>query len=152
MLGKLSRFLRFLGYDTLYRRQESVKEMLDVSSEENRIVLTKSEEIIRMCTKRNIDKFLISDDGIIEQLSELKDNLTLELDYPPLRLRCSVCNGELKKRAKEEILAKIPEGTAKNYDDFWQCMNCSKIYWMGSHWQDIKKTLSKIDGSKRNAD
>ncbi len=40
MLGKLSRFLRFFGYDTLYRTSESIGEMLATSSKEKRIVLS----------------------------------------------------------------------------------------------------------------
>ncbi|MCK5305202.1 MAG: hypothetical protein KAJ72_08120, partial [Candidatus Heimdallarchaeota archaeon] len=44
MLGKLARFLRFLGYDTLYRSEESVEKMLETSFEDNRIVLSKSKD------------------------------------------------------------------------------------------------------------
>ena len=148
MLGKLSRFLRFLGYDTTYRSQESVYEMLETADKENRIILTRSQEIIQMCQKRNLDKLFISGTEITQQLKETKENFSLKIIYPPLKVRCSVCNGELIKRSKEEIIDQLHERTAKHYDEFWECLECSKIYWMGSHWQDIKKTICELEGSE----
>lgn len=148
MLGKLSRFLRFLGYDTLYRTQESINEMLETAREEDRIILTRSDEIIQMCKKRNLHNLFITNIEVSEQLKEIKASFSLNIVYPPSKMRCSVCNDDLKVRNKEEIIDKIPEGTEKNYNDFWECRGCFKIYWMGSHWQDIKKTISEINSSE----
>ncbi len=144
MLGKLSRYLRLLGFDTLYRNTESVNEMLQVSENDNRIVLSRSQDVFQSCSKRKIQTFLISNIEVSEQLKEIKDNFNTNFAYPPLKMRCSVCNGDLKEKSKLDILNRIPEGTAKNYDDFWECSKCFQIYWLGSHWEDIKKTISEL--------
>ena len=145
MLGKLSRFLRFLGYNTLYRTEESVEEMLEISSSEERIVLSQAKQVVALCNKRNIQALSMPTTNISDQLLKLKSNLNLVFQIPPSEMRCSMCNGDLNKREKEEILESIPEGTAKHYDVFWQCSSCNKIYWMGSHWEEIKNILENIN-------
>ena len=143
MLGKLARFLRFLGYDTLYRRDESVEEMLETSNNASRLILTKSEDIIQKCQKLDISFVQILDNEINLQLKHLQDDISLEITIPPLNARCSLCNHELHETEKQKIIHLIPEGTAEHHHRFWQCSSCEKIYWIGSHWKDIKKTISK---------
>ena len=147
MLGKLSRFLRFLGYDTLYRREETVEEMLVISKNDSRIILSSSQSVHSLCKKQNIESIFLSSIEISDQLKVIKSNLNLEYQVPvnPDLMRCSVCNGSLKSKTKIEILSRIPEGTAKHYDNFWECESCSKIFWLGSHWEDIKRIISKLD-------
>ena len=145
MLGKLARFLRFLGFDTLYRSKESVNDMLEDSQKDSRVLLSRSEQIISLCAKKNVQSLLISSMKIKEQLQTLKDELTISYIIPPEKMKCSVCNGDLTKRKKEEILDRIHEGTAKFYVDFWECNNCKKIYWHGSHWEDIKRIIEELE-------
>ncbi len=150
MLGKLSRFLRFLGYDTIYRSEEKVEEMLELSLKENRTVLSQSKQIIAQCSKRNIKSLNMPTKSITDQLRKLNSHLDLSLDVPPSKMRCSICNGGLKGREKTEIIDQIPKGTAKFYNDFWQCTSCKKIFWMGSHWEDIKRIIEKSKISEEN--
>jgi uncharacterized protein with PIN domain len=142
MLGKLARFLRFLGYDTLYRSEESVEKMLETSIEDNRIVLSKSKDIVNKCNKLSIKSFFMSANEIEYQLRVLHNVLHLEMSTPPLNTRCSMCNNELIEKNKEEIINLIPKRTASHHDRFWQCSACGKIYWIGSHWKDIEKTIT----------
>ena len=145
MLGKLSRFLRFLGYDTLYRTQESIEDMLAISSKEERIVLSQAKQVVAFCNKQNIQALTMPTTNISDQLQILKANLDLNFKIPPSELRCSMCNGDLNQKEKEEIIESIPEGTAKYYDTFWQCSECNKVFWMGSHWEEIKKIIENIN-------
>ena len=144
MLGKLSRYLRFLGFDTLYRTDESIDEMLQISVDDNRNVLSRSQKVFQLCKKREIKTLFLTNISVSGQLREIRDNLNVDFTCHPLKMRCSVCNGDLKKKSKLDILNRIPEGTAKEYDDFWECSKCFKIYWVGSHWEDIKKTISEL--------
>ena len=143
MLGKLARFLRFLGYDTLYRREESIEKMLEISYQNNRIVLSKSSDIVNRCDKLNVKSLLINTNDIDYQLKVLREMFHLEMSIPPLKTRCSVCNNELIEKNKQEIINLIPDSTAKYHDRFWQCSNCGKIYWLGSHWKDIEKIITE---------
>ncbi|MBY9001566.1 MAG: Mut7-C RNAse domain-containing protein [Candidatus Heimdallarchaeota archaeon] len=141
MLGKLSRFLRFFGYDTLYRSKESIEDMIKSSSENNRIVLSRSEEIVDKCTKLNVVAVFILTNDIVQQLKYLREQLDLDLSVPPHSARCSICNGRLHEKKKHDILDLIPTGTAQHYDKFWSCTECGKIYWVGSHWKDIERLV-----------
>lgn len=144
MFGKLTRFLRFLGFDTLYRRNESVEEMLEESKQNERIVLSSSQSISSSCKKQQIQSIHLTSTDISDQLKDIKAILDITINFPPDNLRCSVCNGSLASRNKSEVVDRIPEGTAKHYDDYWECNSCSKIFWLGSHWEDIKKTIEEI--------
>jgi uncharacterized protein with PIN domain len=143
MLGKLARFLRFLGYDTLYRSEETVEKMLETSFENNRIVLSKSKDIVNKCNKLGVESLFIPINDIGYQLKMLCDVLHLELSIPPLNTRCSVCNNELIEKNKQEIINLIPKGTERHHDRFWQCSACGKIYWIGSHWKAIEKIITE---------
>ena len=152
MLGKLSRFLRFLGYDTLYRTQESIEDMIEISRKEERIILSQARQVVALCRKGNVKALSMPTTNISDQLLTLKSNLDIVFNIPPLEMRCSMCNGDLNKIEKDEILDLIPEGTAKHYDLFWQCSLCNKVFWMGSHWEEIKKIiddLNKVEFNER---
>ena len=60
MLGKLARFLRFLGYNTLYRSEESVEKMFETSIKDNRVVLSKSKENVNKFNKLSVRSFFIT--------------------------------------------------------------------------------------------
>jgi len=145
MLGKLSRFLRFFGFDTLYRTQITVEEMLQVSLAENRIVLSQSKQVIHQSNKQKIQAVTMPTTTIVDQLVELKNQLNLDYALPPFQMRCSMCNNELEERTKNEVIDKIPKGTAKYYDVFWECEVCGKVFWLGSHWEDIKKIIKEVE-------
>lgn len=144
MFGKLSRFLRFLGFDTLYRREQTVDEMLEESKQNNRVVISSSKNVIQLCEKNKIQYIYLTSAEISEQLKSIKDKFNLNVIYPPTNIRCSMCNGSLTKRNKNEVIDRILEGTAQNYEEFWECDSCSKIFWLGSHWEDIKKTIAEL--------
>ena len=138
MLGKLSRFFRFFGYDTLYRTEESVDDMIQASSEDDRIILSQAKEIVNRCTKLGVTAVFIPTTDISQQLKYLRNQLDLEFSIPPKSARCSLCNATLFEKEKNEILDLIPPRTAQHHDKFWSCSECDKVYWIGSHWKDIE--------------
>ena len=148
MLGKLSRFLRFFGYSTLYRSDESVDDMIERAQESSLIVLSQSKQIIARCHKLKLEAYSLPTSSIEDQLSVLKSKLDIALSVPPEKMLCSLCNGDITKKNKEDILDKIPSGTAMHYDDFWQCEKCGKIFWLGSHWEDIKRIVERVEKRK----
>ena len=144
MLGKLTRFLRFFGYDTIYRREQTVKKMLEISKIEERIVLSQSRDIVRLCKKESIRVVKLPTSSIHEQLRILKKEIELLLPYPPKEMRCSICNGTLLLKNKEDLGDRIPPKTSQHYEDFWECKDCKKVYWVGSHWEDIKRIIDEL--------
>ncbi|MCG3225350.1 MAG: hypothetical protein H7645_00410 [Candidatus Heimdallarchaeota archaeon] len=148
MLGKLSRFLRFFGYSTLYRSEETVEAMIETAQINDLIILSQSKLVVNTCQKQNVKAFSLPTSSIDEQLKILKSELEIEFVVPPKEMLCSLCNSNISKKEKDEIIDKIPKGTAQNYDDFWQCNECDKIYWLGSHWENIKRIIERVEKGK----
>jgi uncharacterized protein with PIN domain len=145
MLGKLSRFLRFFGYSTLYRTDETTEEMIETAKANNLIVLSQSKQVIAKCHKQEIRGFSMPTSSIENQLRVLKNEIDIDFEIPPKKMLCSLCNGVISKKVKEEIIDKIPKKTAQYHEDFWQCNECEKIYWLGSHWEDIKRIIERVE-------
>lgn len=140
-LGKLSKKLRVLGFDTLYRNDYKDNEIAVKSLEEKRIVLTRDRGLL----KRSIIErgYIIRSDDPNEQLIEVFNRFNLKPILKPLS-RCLICNGYLKKVEKEDIKLLLQPKTIKYFDKFKQCNSCGKIYWKGSHYQNMLKLLSII--------
>jgi hypothetical protein len=54
------------------------------------------------------------------------------------------CNGRLKKVVKSEIEHKLEEGTRSSFDTFYQCEECEKIYWAGSHFEKMQDLIKGL--------
>ena len=69
--------------------------------------------------------------------------------------RCSLCNGELTRVDKADVICKVPERVAQRNDEFFICKDCRQIYWKGTHWENMKRTIAsiseRIDEENRSA-
>ena len=154
-LGRLARFLRIMGYDTLYDEKNEERVLVKHSMAEGRIILTKAQDI----AMNSLDKSA----GIIKfssKVTNIKTQLALLckcgviLKRPQTNYRCTDCNSELKFLEKEEIeklsLKKmIPPQSWETYNRFYYCKQCNKMYWIGTHWQKIELTIRE---AKERAD
>ncbi len=141
MLGKLARWLRLLGYDTIYNPKLSTKELIKIANEEERLFLTRSKRVAEEFGAKNF--YIVKAEKFKEQLNEVIKNLNLDTETN-LFSRCSICNTEIIEVEKSSIINLIPEETAKSFDEFYQCPKCGKIYWDGSHTARIVKILNEI--------
>ncbi len=145
MLGDLARWLRMLGYDTLYPGDISDRDLLEIAVTENRVLVTRDKGLYSQALKKKARSILITGTSIDEKLYEVAlavKNLRLEVD--PDISRCPVCNGVLEKKRRHEVKDKVPPGVYKAYNEFWVCSKCGKIYWKGGHWRGIEKTLERV--------
>jgi len=143
MLGKLTRWLRMLGYEALYENDRTDEDLLATAKANALILLTSDEELYRTATFRGIDSFLIQGRNEAERLAELAKRYQLRLDIDARDSRCPTCGSKLKETPKPELQNAIPPATFKVYETFWVCTNpiCAKVYWQGSHWKKIEETL-----------
>ncbi|CUS95960.1 hypothetical protein JGI3_01123 [Candidatus Kryptobacter tengchongensis] len=141
MLGKLARWLRLIGYDTVYNPKLSTKELIKIANEENRIFITRSKRVAEELGAKNF--YIVKAEKFKEQLSEIIKNLNLDTEAN-LFSRCSICNTEIIEIEKSSVIDLIPEETAKSFDEFYKCPKCGKIYWGGSHTIRIIKLLNEI--------
>jgi len=143
MLGKLTRWLRMLGHDVRYFNDADDDQLVKIASDEKRVLLTRDNQLFRRASIHGVEAFLVRGQTEAERLAELAERFHIRLAIDVDDSRCPKCNTEISSVAKEEIGDRIPESTSKFYDDFWVCPDCGQIYWQGSHWKKIQRTLSQ---------
>lgn len=141
-LGKLARYLRMLGIDTYYMKTDKGDQYLsELGQKQNRIVLTRDKGLLM----RSIIKFgyWIRSKNSRTQLREVLHRYPLT-STANIFTRCLECNALLKSVNKEEVRYLLPPSIESDYDEFKYCLNCQKVYWMGSHYDRMKKELFDI--------
>lgn len=140
-LGKLARFLRLLGFDTLYQNNYSDPQIIEISVSNKRIILTRDLGILKN-EKVTRGYWLRSQDSK-QQLYEVlkKFDLYSKID---IFSRCMACNGTIKRIKKENVLSLLEPKTLIFYTKFFQCCSCRKVYWEGSHYKKLKKFAESI--------
>jgi len=74
-----------------------------------------------------------------EQLSQVIAEISFDTDS--ILTRCSLCNSILKSIHKKEVQKKIPKKVYEYHHEYWICPTCKKIYWKGSHYDEIIKKI-----------
>lgn len=141
-LGKLARILRFLGFDTLYRTDYDDSEIIRLALEQHRIILTRDRRLLH--DRRITHARWLHSVRAEEQACEVIRRFQLEGDIRRFA-RCPACNGLVDPVEKETIQSRLEPLTEKYYTDFFQCGECGKIYWKGSHYDRIVKKLDAIE-------
>ncbi|NJE02574.1 Mut7-C RNAse domain-containing protein [Thermococcus sp. MV11] len=138
MLGRLARWLRLYGHDTLYGVEDD-DEIIQVALQEGRIILTRDSCLAGRAKKLGAEVILLSSNSLGGQVRELKG---LGIDFPelfPASARCPKCNGPIKRVSKEKIRGRVPEVVYWKYDEFYVCTKCGQIYWPGRQWGEMVK-------------
>jgi uncharacterized protein with PIN domain len=143
-LGKLAKELRMLGYDVVYYRGKNDYSLVKLGREEGRVILTRS---TRLTPKRPEDRIVrITEDKPSLQLKELIQKRIISLFEELLFSRCLVCNTPLNEIPREEAEGKVPDFILYQHREFFQCPQCSRVYWQGSHQNHMKKKIAELFG------
>jgi uncharacterized protein len=145
-LGRLARYLRMLGFDTLYDNKYTTKEIIKISEKDKRTILTRS--IFLLKNSRVTRGYWIRSHDPHVQVVQVIHFSDLSSMIKPFH-RCSECNGLLELVSKESIEEKLLPNTKKYFNEFRKCSSCDKIYWKGSHY---KKILNLSDNIKEDVD
>jgi len=140
-LGKLARRLRVLGYDTLYWGEGNLEEAVGAALSQERILLTRSQRLRQ--TIAELKFLIIQADDVEGQMQEVLSKLHLRPGWGSFCSRCLLCNEELLAIAKGEVEGKVPDFIYRLYDTFHICPRCRRLYWPGTHFQRMKKDVSK---------
>ncbi len=140
-VAKLASWLRLLGFDTAYRNGIQDAEIARLAEVEERIVLTRDTALLkrRRVTFGHLVRGVYPDD----QLREILDLFGLNGPFP-LFSRCLICNHPLAVIDKRRILDRLEPKTKKYFHAFKHCPACDKIYWRGSHHDEMMARLQKI--------
>ena len=139
MLGTLARYLRILGYDTLYPEEARDAELLFLAYTQERILLTRD---TRMGTRISPNIFVLKSVIPEEQLKKVVKKFKLKTE-DTLFTRCLECNTPLVEVEKKEVKGKIPPYVFKHHNKFAKCPECKKYYWTGTHMKKMKKRVKK---------
>lgn len=146
MLGKLARWLRILGYDTLYYREIEDRALLQIAHSQHRWLLTRDAIMAR--ERRPVHYTFVRDDHLWDQLKQVVTELELKVDR--LLMRCLECNEELIPLLKDQVQSLVPEYVYQNQQQFSQCPTCLRVYWAGTHYQRICERLNDLFSNPRH--
>lgn len=141
-LGRLTAYLRLLGFDSLYRNDYDDPTLASLSALEQRILLTCDKQLLMR--KQITHGYFVRERQPQRQLMEILARFDLRSRQQPFT-RCLQCNGEISPVSKESIASQLMPLTMAYYDKFWQCKDCNKIYWQGSHYQRMQRMISTIN-------
>ncbi|MCL6578143.1 MAG: Mut7-C RNAse domain-containing protein [Candidatus Bathyarchaeota archaeon] len=147
MLGKLTRWLRMLGHNVKYSNKLDDAQLITIAKKERRILLTRDLELYQQAIAKGLDAFYLEGTTEAERLAFLARRFKIELEINMEKSRCPKCNTRVKPIPKEKVVNKVEKNTFSNYNEFWECPKCEKVYWQCAHWTRIRKTL---DTAKEN--
>ena len=150
-LGRLARYLRLLGFDTLYFNNTYEDAQLAQMAHDRGCVLLsrdrgllKRGQVVHGCCLHSKDP--------LEQLHAVLHRYQLSDQIKPWR-RCLRCNGSLKPVPKEQILHLLEPKTKLHYHEFQHCVDCAQVYWKGSHYEKLASfvtTITAINEQQKN--
>ena len=141
-LGRLTRLLRLLGFDTAYGGEAADDLLAERAYDENRVLLTRDRGLL----KRSLVVFgycLRSTDPR-QQLFAVLRRYQLFGHVEPWR-RCLRCNGLLRPVDKAAVLDQLEPKTKLYCDEFQQCTACGQVYWRGSHFGELERLVAEVE-------
>ncbi|MDN5845679.1 MAG: Mut7-C RNAse domain-containing protein [Candidatus Nitrosocosmicus sp.] len=151
MLGNIAKKLRIMGFDTEFWLDANDEFLINKSNREQKLLITRDRGLYLKISKLSRNGLLLSDDYEVENLVFILERCDIKHinPVPNLNTRCTICNGTLKKFAKTVVSDPIPEKVYKNISLIYKCSKCSKVYWEGTHIENINKFIDKINNSLR---
>lgn len=141
-LGRLSRWLRMLGCDTLYWRGETDRSFLRASEPEGRAVLTRRRDILARQHPGIV--LFVENDRVEDQVAEVLRKLNVKPDPEAFFTICLACNVPLHEVTRDEVRSQIPDYVYRTQREFKRCAGCGRIYWPGTHRERALSMLLRI--------
>jgi hypothetical protein len=140
-LGRLAGYLRMLGFDTVYSNRVSDLELVRISCDEKRILLTRDRGVLKHSAVTH--GYWLRKTDSRRQVEEIVRRFDLARSLSPLT-RCMVCNEPLKAASKAEVRGRVPPGTLQWCDEFRECTGCRRVYWHGSHCRRMQRWIDQL--------
>jgi uncharacterized protein with PIN domain len=144
-VGKLARWLRMMGFDSLFFDGDNDSDMVRRALAEGRVILTRDTEIMERRVVRNgrLKAILIASEVPETQMRQLLASLDLKPHFRPFT-RCLECNELLVEKTRKEVENKVPPYVFKTQTQYMECPACRRIYWRGTHWEAMIKKLELL--------
>jgi uncharacterized protein with PIN domain len=139
-LGKLAKYLRLMGVDTLYFSHIEDDDLIVMANDQDRTILTRDRSLSE---RKNAPVFFLEATDTKVQLKTVIQHFDLKDHHDPFS-RCIVCNTPLQVVAKERIIDSVPKNIQKNFDYFEYCPTCDQVYWQGDHYRHMMAFLEEV--------
>jgi uncharacterized protein len=139
-LGKLAKWLRILGYDTVCEKGSADQAFLRRAERERRIALTRK----RGPGGGSEGLIILMADSVEGQIGEILETVILDPDSQSRMGRCLRCNAILEAVMKGEVKGAVPAYVYQNTKDFRKCPACGRIYWPGTHVKNAEEFLRRV--------
>lgn len=140
-LGKLARYLRMLGFDTLYRNDFGDNEIIEIAARDRRIILSRDKLLLK--SGRVTHGYFVRTTLKHEQLREIVEKFDLMSQFRSFT-RCMTCNTELVRKKREELGGRTDKEILNLYSEFFYCPACDKVFWKGSHFLRMEKLIISL--------
>ncbi len=140
-LGSLARFLRMLGFDTVYERTSTTETIIAISMSEGRVLLSRSRTLVR--DPRVSHCLFIPSPDPRTQLIEVIRHHQLASSIRPFA-RCIECNDPVAPIDRETVLSRLPASVRSTDLAFRICRRCDRVYWDGSHVARMRAFIDQV--------
>lgn len=143
MLGKLTRWLRLMGFSVEYASSDLTDgEIIRHCSENGLFLITRDKEL---SARYKASIYMVSDN----YSEQMRIFTSIFRPSPELYFtRCPLCNGSVRKMETKNYPGQLPEGVRMRQQHVYVCDSCGKVYWEGSHFDAISKKINEVN--KRN--
>ncbi|MBN2320761.1 MAG: Mut7-C RNAse domain-containing protein [Acidobacteria bacterium] len=141
MLGRLAKWLRIAGFDVLYSNRFSDDELIALSNNEGRILLSLDS---RLLVRKNVKNFIFVESQDLEGQIKQIMNITHTGRLPSPLSRCLSCNEILKDIPHESVRNQVPAYVFRTQTHYKLCPKCRKIFWSGTHRRSALKVLENL--------
>ncbi len=147
-LGRLARYLRLMGFDTVYEKELDDRELVRVSVREARILLTRDIGLLKHSAVTRGYWLRSSDpEG---QAREVIGAFDLKGDIRPFT-RCMSCNGPLREVARSGLGGRVPAAVLRRFRRFSECLDCGRVYWRGTHYLRLERLCRRLRHARRSS-
>jgi len=143
-LGRLSTWLRILGYDTVYWRGAADRVFLRIAARQGRAVLTRRKDLLDRQHSGIV--LFVENDRVEDQIVEVVGKLGLRPEPGKLFTVCLRCNESLKEASPGEVRPHVPDYVFRTQKSFRVCPKCRGVFWSGTQRERAMKTLEKLLG------
>jgi uncharacterized protein with PIN domain len=143
MLGKLAKWLRVLGHDTIYFVSIEDREFLEMWRGSGRVLLTRDRRLMEKAEPDGRAVF-IENDNPWNQLKEIMAKLNIPMEMEKVLTICIGCNSRLAVISKDEVKERVPPYVYRTVDSYTACSTCGKVFWNGTHRRSMLERLGEL--------
>jgi len=141
MLGRLAKWLRIMGFDTVYDTEIANEDLVRRAVQERRTILTRHRTLPDQWRVDAI--YVVEAERTLDQLRELVAARRLGGECRPFT-RCSRCGSELVEVTPDKATGAVPSDVLATQQPFLRCPGCRRFCWEGSHTERMRLALEKI--------